>query len=168
MPIEDQHVAGVAEDHDFVGVRYPRLCELTRDCCCTAVRLRHDAGGAGGLGELIEHPDECERIDVMCAPWWSVGVKPLRAATSTRVAPVYSDLPVFERSTQESRNVWLVTERSPSFGVRRVVVDLHMERRTRLRRCESRAKLLDPVVIENSPGDEVAVGGESVTPLARC
>ncbi len=95
--IEDQHVARLTHDQDFVRVARARLGERSGDGSCTSVRSRNNSSRPVRGGEFVEHPDQRQRIDAVGAAGRKIGVETLLASADSGVSAVDPDLVVAER-----------------------------------------------------------------------
>lgn len=131
MRVEHQDVARLTQNQDFVGVDHVRLRQTPWHSCSTPVRLRDDSGRSILSGELIQHPNQRQRIDVVNPAGRSIAVQPLRSGSPAGISSVDVNLEVTESLAEQIPNSRVTGEFPPSIDVRCLVVDLGVKRRTR-------------------------------------
>lgn len=154
--IEDQNVARLTHDHDVVRMARARLGEMSWDGCCPSVRSRYDPGRPVLGGELVQHPDQRQRIDVVHAAGRKIGVQTLLASADAGVSAMDPDLMVTERFPEQRRNHRVIDQATPLIDMGCRVVDLDVKRRTWSRWRERRSQRLDIVPVENGGDHDIA------------
>lgn len=164
MSVEDQYVTGVTSDDSLVGMLHARLREPSRYGRRATMRERNDTRRTVCWFELVQHPEQRDRVEVMDAPRRAIRMETLSASPAARVPAVQADCVVAECVSEESPDRTVPSERSPPLDIRCLVIDLDVKSRARRLRRKGLAQLVDLAWMEQGGDNDIPRLAEWVDP----